>query len=58
MYSKTMQLFLALGLAATLGACGGGGDQATPDGADNGETTEEQASPASEGDEGGEGGEG
>jgi hypothetical protein len=64
--SKAIELFLALGLATTMVACGGG---AAPDGVEGGESVEspstEQSSPAAspspateEGGEGGEGGEG
>ena len=54
--SKTIELFLALGLAASVAACGsapeGGEAVEEPD------TTEQAAPDSSESDEGGEGGEG
>lgn len=68
MPSKTMQLFLALGLAATLGACSGPGGDSTQEG--DGATdsiqptteettpTPEETTPAPAPDEGGEGGPG
>lgn len=72
MNSKTVQLFLALGLAATVASCGGEKAPETPTGeSPTGDTTTEQptgetspvapeASPSisPEGGEGGEGGEG
>lgn len=53
MRSKTIQLFLAVGLAATLGACSAGNQEAET------ETPASTTAPATtEGGEGGEGGEG
>jgi hypothetical protein len=47
MNSKTIQLFLALGLVATLAACGGGGGQPTASpSASPAEGTSPAASPA------------
>jgi hypothetical protein len=57
MRSKTIQLFLALGLAATLGACGS--EPGTPEGGEADETTApvQQTTPSPATTEGGEGGE-
>lgn len=54
--SKSIELFLALGLAASVAACGGAPE--TEEGTDTPETTEEVAPESEEGGEGGEGGEG